>query len=119
MHSSPTCLWHCVCRHFTESEPPDESEGPQGLLQRAKASMRGSPVKLVDLALPSLGALGSVALSNEHDWSGETTACCICRLHTTRPALWCLHASRSISWWTQNLQVASDKSTRIAYLCHR
>jgi hypothetical protein len=57
-----------------ESDPPDESEGPQALLQRAKAAMRGSPIKLADLALPSLGALGSVAISNEHDWPGETTA---------------------------------------------
>jgi hypothetical protein len=32
--------------------------------------MRDSPVKLADLALPSLGALGSVALSDAHDWSG-------------------------------------------------
>lgn len=31
------------------------------------AAARGSPVKLVDLALPSLGALGSVAPSNEHE----------------------------------------------------
>jgi hypothetical protein len=55
-----------------ESDPPDESEGPQALLQRAKAAMRSSPVKLADLALPSLGALGSVAISTEHDWPGET-----------------------------------------------
>ena len=54
-----------------ESDPPDESTGPTAIIQKAKASMRDSPVKLADLALPSLGALGSVALSDGHDWPGE------------------------------------------------
>jgi len=58
-------------RHFMESDPPDESTGATAIVQRAKDAMRESPVKLVDLALPSLGALGSVALSDSHDWSGE------------------------------------------------
>jgi hypothetical protein len=57
-----------------ESDPPDESIGPTAIIQRAKASMRDSPVKLADLALPSLGALGSVALSDAHDWSGGPLA---------------------------------------------
>jgi hypothetical protein len=60
-------------RHFTEAEPPEEKpgSGPGDLIQRAKASMRDSPFALVDLALPTLGALGSVALSDAHNWSCE------------------------------------------------
>lgn len=53
-----------------ESDPPDESTGPTAIIQRTKAAMRDSPIKLADLALPSLGALGSVALSDAHDWPG-------------------------------------------------
>lgn len=53
-----------------ESDPPDESQGPMAIIQRARGAMRDSPVKLADLALPSLGALGSVALSDTHDWGG-------------------------------------------------
>lgn len=61
-------------RHFTESDPPDESEGPMAILQRARATMRDSPVKLADLALPSLGALSSVAISEQHSWGGTQAA---------------------------------------------
>lgn len=57
-----------------ESDPPDESTGPTAIIQRAKDAMRDTPVKLADLALPSLGALGSVALSDAHDWSCESRA---------------------------------------------
>jgi hypothetical protein len=43
------------------------------ILQRARATMRDSPVKLADLALPSLGALSSVAISEQHSWGGKQT----------------------------------------------
>lgn len=33
-------------RHFHESDPPDESTGPTSLVQRAKESMRDSPIKV-------------------------------------------------------------------------
>eukprot|EP00882_Tetradesmus_deserticola_P000213 GHRQ01000239.1.p1 GENE.GHRQ01000239.1~~GHRQ01000239.1.p1 ORF type:complete len:587 (+),score=236.64 GHRQ01000239.1:206-1762(+) len=58
-------------RHFTEAEPPgdDGGSGPGALVQKAKASMRDSPFGLADLALPTLGALGSVALNDAHNWS--------------------------------------------------
>ncbi|KAF6265803.1 peptidase family M48-domain-containing protein [Scenedesmus sp. NREL 46B-D3] len=58
-------------RHFTEAEAPEENggSGPGALIQKVKASMRDSPFSLVDLALPSLGALGSVALNDAHSWS--------------------------------------------------
>lgn len=58
-----------------ESDPPDESTGPTAIIQRAKEVMRDSPVKLADLALPSIGALGSVALSDHHDWPGVDLGC--------------------------------------------
>jgi hypothetical protein len=63
-------------RHFTEADAPEEkgSSGPGDLIQRAKASMRDSPFALADLALPTLGALGSVALSDAHNWSCEWIA---------------------------------------------
>jgi Zn-dependent protease with chaperone function len=51
-----------------ESDPPDEGKGPQALIQQAKAAMRDSPVGLADIALPTLGGLGSFALANSHDW---------------------------------------------------
>lgn len=57
--------------------PPDESTGPTAVIQKAKAAMRDSPVKLADLALPSLGALGSVALSEEHNWGGMCLCCSV------------------------------------------
>lgn len=57
-----------------ESDPPDESTGPAAIIQRAKDAMRDSPVKLADIALPSLGAIGSLALSDAHDWSGASRA---------------------------------------------
>lgn len=42
-----------------------------------------TPQQLADLALPSLGALGSVAVSSEHDWAGEgVVVCCRCRRNT-------------------------------------
>lgn len=56
-------------RHFTESDPPDESTGPQGLIQQAKATMRDSKLGLVDFALPALGGLGGFALNDAHDWA--------------------------------------------------
>lgn len=56
-------------RHFMESDPPDESQGPQAIIQQAKAAMRDSPIGLADLALPTLGGLGGFALTNSHDWS--------------------------------------------------
>eukprot|EP00878_Enallax_costatus_P000134 GHUV01000175.1.p1 GENE.GHUV01000175.1~~GHUV01000175.1.p1 ORF type:complete len:514 (+),score=173.27 GHUV01000175.1:224-1765(+) len=55
-------------RHFMESDPPDESQGPTAIFQQAKAAMRDSPVGLADLALPTLGGLGGFALANTHDW---------------------------------------------------
>jgi hypothetical protein len=75
-HAHPPCSTR---RHFMESDDPkDESSGMTGLIQQAKATMRDSPVKLADLALPALGALGSVALSNEHDWPGVDCALRVC-----------------------------------------
>lgn len=75
LHGTKPCMQRtCLLlahRHFFESDPPDESTGPTAIIQRAKDAMRESPVKLADLALPSLGALGSVAFSDSHDWPGE------------------------------------------------
>jgi hypothetical protein len=56
-----------------EADVPEEKAGnsPGDLIQKAKASMRDSPFGLADLALPTLGALGSVALNDAHNWSCE------------------------------------------------
>jgi hypothetical protein len=61
-------------RHFVEADVPEEKAGnsPGDLIQKAKASMRDSPFGLADLALPTLGALGSVALNDAHNWSCES-----------------------------------------------
>lgn len=101
-----TPLKQTHCRHFMESDPPDESTSPTAIIQRAKDAMRDSPVKLADLALPSLGALGSIALSDAHDWSCESRAaatpssgcitagigivfCCLCRCNRPRSCRVC------------------------------
>lgn len=53
---------------------PEDKGGssPGDLIQKAKASMRDSPFGLADFALPTLGALGSVALNDAHNWSCES-----------------------------------------------
>jgi hypothetical protein len=51
-------------RHFGEMEPPDQSEGPQMILQRAKAMFRPLPVGLADLGIPSLGVLAALAFGD-------------------------------------------------------
>lgn len=58
-------------RHFVEADVPEDKGGssPGDLIQKAKASMRDSPFGLADFALPTLGALGSVALNDAHNWS--------------------------------------------------
>ncbi|KAF8071021.1 oma1 [Scenedesmus sp. PABB004] len=74
-------------RHFTESEPPDEGSGPQSLVQRAKEVMRDSPVGLIDVALPTLGGLGSFALSDAHDWPAVAVPFTL-RKHTLLLPVW-------------------------------
>eukprot|EP00879_Flechtneria_rotunda_P000699 GHRR01000816.1.p1 GENE.GHRR01000816.1~~GHRR01000816.1.p1 ORF type:complete len:507 (+),score=148.08 GHRR01000816.1:216-1736(+) len=56
-------------RHFTESDKPDESQGPQAIVQQGKAALRDVGIGLADIALPTVGALGGFALSDAHDWS--------------------------------------------------
>lgn len=51
-------------RHFGEMEPPDQSEGPQAILQRAKAMFRPLPIGLADLGIPSLGVLAALAFAD-------------------------------------------------------
>lgn len=53
-------------RHFDESDPPDESSGPQAALQRAKDLVRPLPIGLSDIAIPLIGAAGAYALNDAH-----------------------------------------------------